>query len=432
MIYPKEYTLQLIEQEENTAFVIMPFKDEFNEVYGEICQICIDLGIKCLRADEIFTNRAIMQNILERIAKAEILIADLTEKNPNVYYEVGIAHSLRDEDSVILITKDLKTSPFDITHRSLLIYDIRNLMKFRNDLKRRILLSKSISRRKDFFRTYLLSNGIKKNEIDVFIDVCDKLSQNKLELIYDIIRESTIDYEELEIEKLLDFFPLLEDYRAGALKRTASLLKMEVFSSDIILNRFDRLAKKLLIKSNKNLIHLDDVEVFNFVVEYCFKLIEKQVLKDEALNWLLDYLNNYRMGRVDIVRSKIENFLIRTIDTDVDFSVLHMLKSEHITVRESAADICGQKQLVKAIPLLMQILKIEENPHVVRSSITALTRLNALEAAPLIHEWMISNQDKWGPQAVSGSLKSIALSALKELDKEGSYLEKFQQHIMSK
>lgn len=432
MIYPKEYTLQFIEQEENTAFVIIPFKKDFEEIYGEICQICIDLKISCLRADEIFTNRAIMQNILERIAKAEILIADLTEKNPNVYYEVGIAHSLRDEDSVILITNDLQTSPFDINHRSILVYDKRNMMKFRNDLRKRIMVSKSISKRKDFFRTYLLNNGIKKNEIDLFIDITDKLSQNKLETIYNIIKTNPKEYEEVEIDKLLDFFTLLEEYSAGAVRKAASLIKMDVFSSDIILNRFENQAKKLLIKSNKNLIHLDDSDLFNFVVEYCFKLIEKERLKSEALSWLVDYLNNYRMGRVDIIRSKIENFFIRTKDSDVDLTILEMLKSPTITVRESASDICGQKQLQQSIPLLMQILTIEENPHVVRSCITALTRLKASEAVPAIHNWMINNQDKWGEQAVSASLKKIALLALKELDKDQSFFLSFEDFVKLK
>ncbi len=119
-MYPKDYSLQVIETEPNTAFVIMPFKKEFEEIYGEICQVCIDLKIECKRTDEMYSSKSIVETILERIAKSEIIIADLSEKNSNVYYELGVAHSLRDEDTVILITSDKENSPFDINHRYIL------------------------------------------------------------------------------------------------------------------------------------------------------------------------------------------------------------------------------------------------------------------------------------------------------------------------
>lgn len=432
MIYPRDFSLRFLESEENTAFVIMPFLKEFEEVYGEICQICLELRIDCKRADEIITNRAIMENILERIAKSEIIIADLTEKNPNVFYEVGVAHSLRDQDCVILITQNLQNSPFDINHRSILVYDKRNMMKFRNDLKKRVLFSRGISRKKDFFKSYLINNSIKKSEVSVFIEISDKLSQSKLELMHDIVKQSEREYEESEIESLFDFFTQLEDYQAGILKKTVSILKMSVFTSPKIVESFPQLVKKILVKSNLDLIQLDDSDKFNFISEFCFKLIEMERLKSDALNWLMDYLNNYRMGRIDIVRSKIENFFIDVIDKDVDIAVIEMLSSKKITVRESAADICGQKKLSITIPLLIDLIKLEENPHVVRSCITALVRMSAAEAAPTIFEWMIKNKDKWGDQAVSASLQSITAIALRELDHSKKYLAQFENFVSSK
>ncbi len=116
--------------------------------------------------------------------------------------------------------------------------------------------------------------------------------------------------------------------------------------------------------------------------------------------------------------------MVNNNDDDVNNSIIQMLKSETITVRESAADICGQKKLYQAVELLTTTLKRETNPHVARSCITALARLQAHSAVPIIFEWMGNNRDKWGKQAVSASLKSIALAALKELDDENFYYEK--------
>jgi hypothetical protein len=431
-MYPKDYSLQVIETEQNTAFVIMPYKKEFEQIYGEICEVCLDLKIDCKRTDEVFSSKSIVETILEKIAKAEIIIADLSEKNSNVYYELGIAHTLRDEDAVILITGDKENSPFDINHRYILAYDKRNLMKFRSDLKRKIIFSRSISRKKEFFKSYLLNNGIRKGEIEIFIDVSDKLSQAKLEVIFDLINSNEKEFKESDIESLFEFFTQLEDYQAGAIRKSALLFKMQVYTSTIILNRYDYLAKKLLARPGFDLIQLDNFEHFHFIAEFCFRLIEIDKLKQEALEWIVNYLTNYRMGRIDIIRTKIENFLIKVNDKDVDAMILHMLQSSSITVRESAADICGQKGLLSGIPFLTTLIKTEENPHVVRSCITALTRLKAYESAEVIHEWMIQNRDKWGEQAVSASLKNIALVALRELDKSKLLLEKFEEFVSSK
>jgi len=175
--------------------------------------------------------------------------------------------------------------------------------------------------------------------------------------------------------------------------------------------------------SKHDLINLDHAERFSFIADLCFKLIDIGRVKELAVGWLVDYLHNYRMGRVDIVRTKIEDFFINSLDEDVELAVLGMLNSKKITVRESASDICGQKKVFKAIPRLTDMLSNETNPHVIRSCITALTRLNATESSSQIFTWMKNNQDKWGEQAVSASLMNIAVSALKELDKNGNYLK---------
>lgn len=432
MIYPKDYSLRFIDQEENTAFVIMPFKDEFEEVYGEICQTCIDLKIECKRADEIVASRAIMENILERISKAEVIIADISEKNPNVFYEIGVAYSLRDQDSVILITNNIANNPFDITHRSILVYDARNKMKFRSELKKRIQFSKSFSARKEFFRNYLTNNSVKKSEIATFLDIAEKLSSTKFNILFDILKSHEKEFSDSDIDSLFDFFTQLEEYQDGAIKNATLSIKINVFTSDLILTRFEHQGARILVKSNYNMIHLDNSVQFNFISDYCFRLIEKSKLKSEAVNWLVDYLHNYRMGRIDLVRSKIENFFVQCNDEAVDVAILHMLNSPTITVRESAADICGQKKLYKAIPLLTRILQLEENPHVARSCITALTRLNAKESAKEIYEWMKANRSKWGTQAVSSSLKNIAMLALKELDDSRIYFQQFETIANSK
>lgn len=74
--------------------VMMPFGAELNRVYSEIKTQCSIRGLDCYRADDIWNNPTIIQDIFELIFCARLVIVDLTDRNPNVLYETGIAHTL--------------------------------------------------------------------------------------------------------------------------------------------------------------------------------------------------------------------------------------------------------------------------------------------------------------------------------------------------
>ena len=114
MDYPRDYIIPNQEIEVGTAFVVMPIRPEFDLPLGVITDVCNTLGIKARRADDIARQDFIMSNILDGIAKSEIVIVDITGNNPNVFYELGIAHSLRTRQAIIIITQDedVSKSPF--------------------------------------------------------------------------------------------------------------------------------------------------------------------------------------------------------------------------------------------------------------------------------------------------------------------------------
>jgi hypothetical protein len=95
------------------AFVLMPFASEFDEVYKQVIrQPLIAAGFEVSRADEVQGARSIMQDVMSGIHSADLIIADLTGGNTNVFYELGIAHALG--KNVVLITQDLEEVPFDL------------------------------------------------------------------------------------------------------------------------------------------------------------------------------------------------------------------------------------------------------------------------------------------------------------------------------
>lgn len=101
--------------EPDLCFVLMPFRDDLRPVYDDHVKRTVEgLGLRCRRADDIFRNTAIIEDIWEQINEARVIIADLTGKNPNVFYEVGIAHTVGKD--VVLITQSIDDVPFDLRH----------------------------------------------------------------------------------------------------------------------------------------------------------------------------------------------------------------------------------------------------------------------------------------------------------------------------
>ena len=113
--------------EESNAFVIMPFDEDFDSVYTHFIRPVLEAaGYQVERADDIASQQSILKDILNSIRQDDLIIADLTSLNPNVFYELGIAHAL--QKRVILLTQNIDEVPFDLKPYRLLEYSL-NFMK---------------------------------------------------------------------------------------------------------------------------------------------------------------------------------------------------------------------------------------------------------------------------------------------------------------
>ncbi len=105
-----------------SVFVLMPFDEEFTPVYSDVIKHVLEQeGFEVLRADDIQSQRNIMRDIIEMIAKSDLIIADLTSSNPNVYYELGIAHAL-EKPVIHLVQSPVEDVPFDLRSYRLITY----------------------------------------------------------------------------------------------------------------------------------------------------------------------------------------------------------------------------------------------------------------------------------------------------------------------
>jgi len=114
-------SLEELETDPNLCFVLMPFKPDFNRIYEHILQPAIkEAGLNPLRADEIFSPTPIVEDVWTHIARSRLIIADVTDKNPNVFYELGLSHAIG--IPVIIITQNKEDVPFDVAYIRYLIY----------------------------------------------------------------------------------------------------------------------------------------------------------------------------------------------------------------------------------------------------------------------------------------------------------------------
>ena len=111
---PKVFSLNFSAAVDNIVSVMMPFDDRFDPVIDALRGVVESVDYQCLRADDIWIEDAIIQDIVSLIQRSRIVICDCTGRNPNVFYEAGIAHTLGKD--VILITQSEHDIPFDLRH----------------------------------------------------------------------------------------------------------------------------------------------------------------------------------------------------------------------------------------------------------------------------------------------------------------------------
>jgi hypothetical protein len=130
------------------AFVLMPFDQAFDDVYQlGIREACRSAGWDCSRVDEHVFSGLVLERIYEEVTSADLIIADMTGRNPNVFYEVGYAHAL--SKRVVLLTRTAGDIPFDLRGHRHIVYE-GSIAKLQRELTRELSFILSENPLKDF------------------------------------------------------------------------------------------------------------------------------------------------------------------------------------------------------------------------------------------------------------------------------------------
>ena len=105
-----------------SSFIVMPFSEGWSDAVGAVIKDCCkDAGIHPIRGDDLYTPSDILDDIWQGINRADFIIADITSRNPNVLYELGIAHTLA--KPVLILSQSADDIPIDLSTRRVLVYE---------------------------------------------------------------------------------------------------------------------------------------------------------------------------------------------------------------------------------------------------------------------------------------------------------------------
>ncbi|MEN2414220.1 hypothetical protein [Flavobacterium mesophilum] len=107
--------------DEKQVFMLTPFNDQYRSDFKTVREVCNNLNLNCIRGDEEYVPNDIFGHILKQIVKSRLIIANITGRNPNVLYELGVAHTLN--KPTLIIAKNFNEIPFDLNNKRIVIYE---------------------------------------------------------------------------------------------------------------------------------------------------------------------------------------------------------------------------------------------------------------------------------------------------------------------
>lgn len=177
----------------NFCFVIQPIRDDkFTKRYTDVYQPAIkQAGLDAYRVDLDPSVKDIIEEIEKRICEAAICLADISEDNPNVWYELGFAYAIG-KDVVMVCDETRKNFPFDISHKSIIPYKTDSPSDF-DKLQKKIV---------DKIKSYRATSKVSKRIIESPLIATDGFESYEKTLLAFIIGEQITDEEGVSVYSL--------------------------------------------------------------------------------------------------------------------------------------------------------------------------------------------------------------------------------------
>lgn len=372
----------------------MPFNEAGNSTYAHLSEVLKKKEYYPLRIDMNPGSIAIMNKIMNEIITSNFIIVDISGQNPNVFYELGIAHTFKESRNVIIIKNEDTKAPSDISHINYIEYSSDNyLLLCENVIK--TLDEMSYITELSFALT---ATGILEENYDddFMIQIENKFSQMEIREIASILNGDDEDISDAEINDLIrSYEKFLRDIAAINMeekKRSRFFsLYINIFvksrSNTVVSNRLQEIfsGDKIVLDNNLDLSLKTDVALKFLDFEKCLNIV---------VPWVIEYFSRSKSTHIDLNRYKIEAFLLNQNDSRYDEYVVAALNNKDRHIREHMADIVGEKRILQAISRLKTQLSIEDNIYTAASIMEAIGKIGTIDDIDDINEWIENNKDR--------------------------------------
>lgn len=394
IFYPKQINKFKITACENQCFFAMPFSNEYTNLYDTLVLYLENAGYTCIRVDNnLSASVPIINLILNGIATSQYVIVDISETNANVFYELGITHTIKEYENVFIIKeKDAKT-PFDIQHLQYIPYDKNNLKLLANKLLERL---KANQYKNSFKKVLSIKQILRYEDVDDFVEFFSKYFKENQVLVYTALLENNIttmlSTKDI-IEAIWEYDKVLrhELNTEEAESYLPSLFKL-FFEILLPCYRIDEIKKYI-----DEFLHMTEYENLNgkallsYQTDLAIKFAENLKLIEITAKWIIEYFQRSKATQVDLNRYKLEAFLLKTESEQINEYIVNALVSDNKYIREHMADIVGEKRIYIAEDNLITQLKREQNIYTTSSIVEALGKINSKKSIDAIKEWLENN-----------------------------------------
>lgn len=394
IFYPKQINKVKIVASENQCFFAMPFSTEYKNLYDTLSMYLHNEGYKCIRVDNnLSASVPIINLILKGIATSQFVIVDISETNANVFYELGITHTIKDYENVFIIKEKDSSTPFDIQHLQYISYDKNDLKQLAEKLLERL---KANQYKNTFKRELSIKQLLKYEDIDDFVGFfSNHFTEEEICICTDLLNGTAKVGETTIITLVWKYDEILrkETNIYESEESTILLFKLfyEILLSCCQIPEIEVYVDEFLHKHDYG--GLSYKRFLAYQTDLAIKLAENLRLTEITLKWIVEYFQRSKSTHVDLNRYKLEAFLLKNDSDLINEYIINALLSDNKYVREHMADIIGEKKLATAEDNLITQLKRETNIYTTASIVEALGKIDSKKSIVTINEWLNNNAE---------------------------------------
>lgn len=424
-IYPRTIARAALSPKLNRCFLLMPFDPSFDGIYQRVSVALEERKFTVMRADSMFVNRAVLTTIVQGILTSHFIIAELTGNNPNVLYELGLAHSFRDGPNVILITQNKEDVPFNLRHLRIMDYDPSNMDSFLAKLTEYLVQNRTyfpaLVRLRERYRTQIGSDA----ELE---DTYEFLVRCESEVWHTIAGYLGVEAGPVALASLLpgmwllraELVHVLTNERISLFNNTFLLFK-DILASVAHEPEVTEYALEVLRTNRFRDFPRDEAASLGMTIDFALALFSNPQMRPHVVRWIFDYLSRPKIAGVDVQRARVEQFVLRSDNAQLHEALKERLGSENARVREIAADFLGEMRDATALDVLIDALTAETDPFVTRSIFSALKKIGRPEAGPAVIDWVVQHRRVISTRKLDYVLES-AVDALSSIDRQSGTL----------